>query len=177
MVGLSFLFLNIVAVFGLDHSIEVKLFGQQCLLNGPANGSVTSAELRVIHAISPEQLPATTTLKQCLVAIEKLKQAKPLPNAFEGYRQGMLENAKAWEAFLKGQILFRKRKKPAVWIDLVRPYLSVSDLDQFNTKLNDPEVRTFYMGRLKAPPEPDFHRVLKKLGIYYQCSFEESGAE
>ena len=161
--------------------VEVLLFGHPCSLDGPA--SISEAQLRAIHQISPEQTPLTEDRSVLRTSIERIAPGEELPTAFSGYcerRRARLEarlkfeeaveklrrtrDAEGFAAGTRGLIHARRH---APLVSKARAALKAGP----SPRAWD-ELREYFVEFTGPDGEEDFHRTLRRLKIQYQCSFE-----
>jgi Skp family chaperone for outer membrane proteins len=169
--------------------IRVTLFGQPCLLQGPASESA----LRAIHAISPEQIYPTfepgEKFGAVKSALEKLRSSKDVPPELDNYKDQLGKRLEAQSAFLTGLEDALKAKKAEPLLAKTNSFLSESrqkSLEAIARKLESAQTPTqrseivqqlfnSYAESLPADPEEEFHRAIHRMKVQYVCSFEESG--
>ena len=191
-------FMYLIVLFGLsigwtplahaapkEGEIKVKLFGQTCLLQG-----LTTAEvLSNVHAISPEQIYPDTTralsADSFRHALEKLRKTT-IPSGLDHYRERLGRRFEKQVLFLS---LLQKAKgdsaaAPVLGLKKELPSRAHKEFDSLARKNSATrsaeslqEVFDFFSDQAEPDPEEEFHRVLKKSGIHYTCSFEEDSAE
>ena len=162
----------------------VLLFGQPCVLSGPYEGSV----LDTIHSVSPEQIPAIVTDAQAKAGIDRLKKATELPPELERYRDRLSQRLEAQLAFPGALLEAQKSGKSDTFIARVKKFLQGKRGEDFESafrraaqkrklaqwqKESIQPLRALYDDAIEPHPEADFHSVIQKLGVKYDCSFEE----
>lgn len=176
-----------------NHEINVTLFGQVCLLQGPFEPVL----LKAIHEISPERLPSTlalldrdtgTALKKSLA---KLASSTGLPSAFDRYRDRLNQRLEAQIAFIEGLQTALKKHQAAALTHSVKPHLRPKNLKTFELaarKLNERtpkkdldsylyQLSETYADLIEPDPEEDFHIAARRIGLKYACTYEDSGDE
>lgn len=181
-----------------NHHIEITLFGQPCLLEGPFEVST----LKAIHEISPEQIQSVRTeaafqdLKILKKSLSKIKSAGKTPPVFDQYRDRLIKRYLAQIAFAEGVQATQKNKNLSVLIDTVLPHLSGLHQAPFEAlakklQVESPHSKTkalalpqmiaqlkeAYEEAMPADPEEEFHTAIQKLKISYNCSFDEATHE
>lgn len=165
------------------NEIHVTLFGQPCLLSGPFGETI----LRTVHELSPERIPPFVTAEQVKVARDRLSKASELPQALEGYRDRLTQRLQAQARFHEGLAEARKAGKAEALVARVRPSIEPSRVVAFESAARKAETRqtpaswsaatvdeltqAFELA-IEPHPEEEFHRVIHRLDISYQCSFE-----
>lgn len=163
--------------------IHVTLFGQPCLLGGPFAESI----LRTVHELSPERIPPFVTAEQANQARDRLSKASELPQALEGYRDRLTQRLQAQARFHEGLAEARKIGKADALVARVRPSIDSARVAAFEATARKAEARQppsswsaatvdelneAFEVAIEPHPEEEFHRVIHRLGISYQCSFE-----
>lgn len=190
--GVSLSFYWAIPAHGAPKSkkeIKVTLFGQPCTLQGPVNENA----LKAVHAISPEQVMPAQSAEQIKKTLEKVKQAKAVPELLEGYRDRLMKRLEGIIAFQEGLAGARKSgtidalfnstrplaSNPALHVDFekrVRALAGNEKPAQWSSAKID-QIGGLFRGTLEANPEEDFHRAIRKLDIQYSCTFEEPSHE
>lgn len=157
--------------------LRVQLFGQPCLLQGP----LEEESLKRVHAISPEQLfPAPAeelTLAQLKAAASKLQSSGPYPAALDPYRAKLGRRLDAQIAFSEAREELARGKKDSPALSRLRKLYkgpAWKALEAGLRKGNDAEkLSELFFEGIEPDPEEDFHRGIQRLGIRYDCAFEE----
>jgi hypothetical protein len=176
-----------------QNEIRVTLFGQPCLLSGP----VDEASLKLIHSVSPEQMPSARTgnysAEQARKALERLRKVAGLPSALDRYRERLTKRLEAELAFDEGYEAALKSHQISAWVAGARKYLNEAKLHSFESlakkaealktldsdrgrELTD-QLFELYAEGIEPDPEEEFHRAIKRMNVQYACSFEESSDE
>ncbi|MEK6578745.1 MAG: hypothetical protein AABZ55_05915 [Bdellovibrionota bacterium] len=170
-----------------NSQLDVTLFGQPCLLQGPLDKS----KLQAIHSISPEQaLPAyenRLSSESTRVALLKVKKIAGLPAAVDLYKEKLVRRLEGQVAFLEALDSSRSAKNLTPIISIIEKLLSpdkrkeveakIKKLDPsrlFSNDLIEPIFQAF-SDAIEPDPEDLFHRGIKKIGVQYICSFEAEG--
>ena len=178
--------LCVTAAPELKTQVKVRLFGQNCMLEGPK--TFDNSTLLAIHSISPAQIPPTLNDRQAQITLERLKNVKHLPNELNSYLDALKKHLGALMAFHLGFDAATKSKKTDTFIEKVRPYLK-KDAEKslretanliFEEKTavksnmqNREELLQSYLQKIEPSPEADFHRIIRKINVHYNCTFEE----
>lgn len=176
------------------HQIHVTLFGQPCTLEGPQTIDVPT--LKLIHAISPEQLYPGFDLNgkasAFRSALDKLRSSKGLPDEFDTYRDRLTKRLQAQAAFLSGLAESERVKRAEPLLSATREYISSetrqkameTGAKKLETNLNAAQRKEIaeqlfntFSEAMPSDPEEDFHQAIHRLKIQYVCTFEESGSD
>lgn len=172
--------------------IQVTLFGQPCLMNGPFPRST----LTLLHEISPERIPPTANIDQMKKIRSKVVQLTGVPLPIEQYRDHLKKR-------LSAKIAFEEALIPAKKTKTTNPVESKKVLDTFlkNVKENistlqfasfeesskkaleangyawngafiDP-LRERYEGVIQPETQEEFHKAIRLSQVQYVCSFDE----
>lgn len=175
------------------HSIKVQLLGQPCLLQGPWNETV----LRAIHQLGPAQLypnlsclDVQGSLNRIRKSIDQTRNSTQLPALMDRYREKIQSRLKAQADFFQSLEKIEKSSQIQPLIDTATAQIRSeqdrkSFLDELRKGLKASKTKTpkgelleklwdLYNDLIEADPQDEFHRTIKKLGIEYHCSFEES---
>lgn len=181
------------------YDLQVSLFGQPCLLQGPFE----TATLKIIHEISPEQIPAVfsyrspETLSLLKKTRAKLTSPTKTPPAFDNYRDHLMKRIEAQIAFAEGLRAAKKNHKLSLFITAIQPHVLEHNQKTFETlskkllenkqlSLSSDQAETIdsidqlgqsYNDLIESNPEEDFHAAARKLKIKYNCSFDETADE
>lgn len=166
--------------------IRVELFKQPCDLHGPFDETT----LRAIHAISPERIyPAETdsgapvSASAVQKAIDQLRSSSGFPAALDRYKEKLIRRFEAQLAFYTGMAAAKKTHTAAPLLALTRKYFNGKPADDFvalskkietEKKENSEALLDLYNEKIEPDPEEEFHRVIQKLDVQYDCFFEES---
>ena len=162
--------------------VRVNLLGQPCVLKGPFE--VTTLEL--IHSIGPAQIyPNFTDLSspqikhQLTRALNTLQNTKKLPPLLEPYRERLTRRLKKQQLFIQAL----QGSKPTTALAQLGPgVIPATELKKFQSLVQTKRLRPqiieqafeIFNNSIEPDPESEFHRMIKKLQIEYQCSFEEN---
>ena len=171
-----------------DHQIQVKLFGNICLLKGP----VTEASLRAVHAVSPEQLPPVDSVDQIKAQIQRVQSVTSLPPLLSEYRDKIQKRLEAWAGFYDAlSALKQDSKSDAIYI-VSKKFIATDRQASFESTLKTllpkdstkglssstvDQIKETYERYIESDPQEEFHRVIRKLKIQYICSFEDTEGE
>ncbi len=156
--------------------IKVTLFGQPCALSGP----FSEKNLKLIHSISPEQIPWPKKSEQIPPQLQLLKQSD-IPAPLLIYTGRMEKRLLAWQGYLD-----LEKTKPAIQIEygeklksLVPPLSQSSFSKNFQELLakntaSKEKVSELFQASIEPDPQEEFHRVLNKINVRYVCAFEDS---
>jgi hypothetical protein len=177
------------AASGGNHEIKVTLFGQPCTLQGPMDEPV----LRLIHAISPEQIYPNFSLQTKPSSVEQAL-VKLRDNSFHGdldsYKDRLEKRLEAEAAFLNGLqdtqklgkadalLLTTKKYVPDTKqksFELLAKKLEIKDLNATQRKDALEQLFNNYSETMPSDPEEEFHSVIHRMKVQYVCTFEESG--
>ncbi len=174
------------SAYAQQAEIRVSLFGQPCQLSGP----LTPSQLKDIHWISPEQIPAAPTPEQIKEGLGRVsKKRLSLPPSLDRYRERLEKRLNAQSDFFKAMEQSKKSGKTAPLIDVSRNHAYsrqqkiLEDLINRIAKkkpirswepLMAEAVRDAYNDAIEPHPEEEFHRAIKHMGVKYTCMFEES---
>jgi hypothetical protein len=167
--------------------LQVSLFGQPCVLSGP----VSPATLKALHAISPEQTPPPSTGAQARQVLEQLKKGGTTVPAFlERYREKLRRWFQAQAAFHDSLAEARKSGKADALATGTREHLLPRQAESFSAKVKAEalppsswtestvdQLKAAYDVSIDPMPEEEFHRVIEKAGIRYQCDFGDAEGE
>ncbi|MEN9722376.1 MAG: hypothetical protein RJB38_362 [Pseudomonadota bacterium] len=188
---MSFNFLCITlcapALGGPTKSITVLLFGQPCELSGKESG-LTEKQLRALHQISPEQTPSTESIATLKSSIERLKSTEDVPDALAHYRHQRSQFLKNRLKFEEALAAVHQNGQVKAFADTTRDLLPARRHPALIKKLeaalrSGPSVRAWESVResfidYSGPDgEETFHRILRRMKIQYQCTFEEERDE
>lgn len=168
------------------------LLGQPCLLQGP----FTELILKSIHSIGPAQIYPTlspqnipSSLEQSRKALEKIRSSSSLHALLDRYREKLRKRLEAQAAFMTALLQAQKGNEIGNLLKTMSQYVQGRDLRTFESllKKNYPAEKVnltnsetldtlfdLYNDSIEPDPEAEFHRAIKKLGIQYTCSFEET---
>ncbi len=167
--------------------ISVTLFGQPCVLEGPLG----AAELKAIHAISPEEICSPfspeRTIEETRKAMDRLKTAG-LPSGLDRYRDRLTKRLKAELAFLESLQDSRKKKSPQALITATHDFVFqgkrkeleasarafVAAVDASGRWQQQTQLFDLYNESIDARPDDEFHRAIRTMNVQYLCSFEEA---
>jgi|GEM_PF-718519 len=180
------------------YDLQVSLFGQPCLLQGPFEIKI----LKIIHEISPEQIPplfsyrSTETLPLLKKSLSKLTSPTKTPPAFDNYRDHLIKRIEAQIAFAEGLLASQKNHKLILLITAIKPHVLAHNQKTFEMLSKKLEVKQLtpsstqtetidsidqfgesYNDLIESNPEEDFHAAARKLKIRYNCSFDETPGE
>jgi hypothetical protein len=166
--------------------IRVSLFGQPCVLQGPAD----ERTLRLIHSLSPEQLypQRDTSLASAPTrrALDKLHSISGAPAALDRYRERLGKRLEAQVALLETLESFQKTHKPTPVYAVGKKYLAGRRLKEFDAAIKKAEgtkvsssaadsIFDAFSDGIEPDPEEEFHRAIHRMNVQYTCSFEETG--
>jgi hypothetical protein len=172
-------------------SVQVMLFGQPCQLQGPA--SVSDAQLKVIHQVSPEQTPLGDSVQVLRTSLERLKPSAEMPEVLGRYLEQRAKAVGTRISFEEALQSARRNRSSQEFSNAIQPMVHPRRLKglarQFEKALqagNSPsaweQIRLDFAEVSGPDGEEDFHRAVRKLKVIYQCSFEsfdeeQTGAE
>ncbi len=179
----SLLALEFTSRQSLAAQVQVLLFGQPCQLVAPMS-SFSEQNLKAIHQISPEQTPLSESPQSLKSSIDKLQSAQDLPQVFLKYRE---QRTRKLEAQLKFEesIIFAHKTGDSVRFSeatktLIHPKRHAMLIKKIQAALKAgpsqrawDELRIYFQDFSGPDGEEDFHRLLRRLKVQYQCSFEE----
>ncbi len=156
--------------------IKVTLFGQPCVLAGPADETT----LQLVHSISPEQIYpngtptlASTRASELKSVLAKLDKGG-IPAPLDHYRERLSRRLSAQIEFIDAVDAAKKQKKPAL-IDKAVSQNCKGSLKK-KAALGSEQLEALfesYNDCIEAEPEEDFHRAIQRMGIQYSCAFDE----
>lgn len=198
---LSLLFANFLTIAFPSHSeaakadikieeIQVTLFGQPCVMNGP----FPRASLSLLHEMSPEKLPPDLTLEQMKRIRTRTSDLKEMPLSIEQYRDHLRKRLSAKIAFIEGVAPSKKTKpeeaKKALenFLKNIKEHLSTLQYPVFEEaakKLLEANgsnwseafitaLRERYENVIQPDTEEEFHRAIRVAKIQYVCAFDDA---
>jgi hypothetical protein len=191
-----YIFLAVAAEGAYAGSIRVTLFGQPCKLEGPLDPAV----LKAVHAVSPEQAspgfsaedalkPATAGLLKGAVSKVSSASAKKIPASLDRYREKLVKHLESQAAFAVAVQAAVKSRKPGSFLKALPAASAQKPGERLETLARKLETEKgdltetvnqlfdAYSEGVEPDPEEEFHRTIRKMGIKYVCSFEESGTQ
>lgn len=165
-------------------SVKVSLFGSPCILKG--NFSIPA--LSATHQISPERIQDPQTLEQAKRALDQTRKIKDLPKELELYRDKLARRLNALIKFFGLLPQVTKNKNFDALLEGLKGLIPPSRLTEFKLSgrkylgaggnpVNPEALTELFKNSIDPYPEENFHRMIDQLGIRYQCTFEEAGAE
>lgn len=167
--------------------LDVTLFGQPCLLQGP----IDKTKLQAIHAVSPEQaLPAfenRLASEPTRLAYLRVKKVSGLPGTLDLYKEKLIRRFEGQVAFLEALEASRSTKSLTPILATARKLIGTEKRADVETRIKKLDPHRLFSNDLIEPvfqafsdaiePDPEdlFHRSIKKLGVQYVCSFEAEG--
>jgi hypothetical protein len=160
--------------------IQVSLFGRTCLMSGPYE----TETLKAIHSISPGQIPPILDSKQAKVGLKTLA-GKTIPTELQVYTEALKKYLEAMASFYDGVEALKIQKTNKEFLERIRTHLRPRDykrIEEAAATLKLPlkdtaaisTIETLFTSSAPANPEAEFHRTTRRMGIKYNCDFEEN---
>jgi hypothetical protein len=171
-----------------ESRVSISLFGQPCVLSGPQDETT----LRAIHAVSPEQMPTSPEAGQAAGLAERVKKVTGLPPGLDSYRDQLTRRLEGQAAFEAALVAARKSGKLDELQAAAKKHLATRKAEAFNALLkknfskeapsrwNPSQLESLTeLWNESAPPHPEeeFHRVIRRIGVKYTCSYDEGDGE
>ena len=177
--------------------IQVTLLGQPCRLQGPVNEET----LRAVHDIGPAQiypvaLPSNPkhSAQEIRDTLEKIKKMTNLPHSLDRYRTQLMKRLDAQILFWDGLVTEKSGRSTQALLNLGKRVLAAPDLKDpkdfkkfeiLLSKLDNQkgtaqyrdsveQLYDLYNEGIAQDPEEEFHRAIKKLGIQFNCAFDDA---
>jgi hypothetical protein len=175
--------------------IEVTLFGQPCLMNGP----FPRPTLVLIHEVSPERVPPNASVEQMKKIRAKVLELKNVPMPIEQYREHLRKRLSAKIAFEEALGPAKKqakgpaesRKALASFLKNLKEHISTLqyagfeesakkslEANQFawNPTFIEP-LREKYEEVIQPETQEEFHKAIRLSKIQYVCTFDDAHAD
>lgn len=170
--------------------IQVTLFGQPCVMNGP----FPRASLSQLHEISPEKLPPDLSLDQMKKIRARANDLKGMPLSVEQYRDHLRKRLSAKIAFNEA-IGPAKKAKPdeskktlETFLKNIKEHISTLQYPAFEeaakkalegagSTWSDAFVTTLrerFETVIQPDTEEEFHRAIRIAKIQYVCVFDDA---
>lgn len=179
---------------GAVNEIQVTLFGQPCLMNGP----LPKETLTLLHEVSPERVPPEATVEQMKKIREKLAKLQGVPLPLEQYREHLRKRLSAKiaieealgrnRASRKGLKGAESRKAFDTLMKNLKEHVSTVAFPAFEAQQRKSleasgwlwsdgfvdGLREKYEEVIQPETQEEFHKAIRLAKIQYVCSFDES---
>jgi hypothetical protein len=178
------------------NEIQVTLFGQPCLMNGP----LPKETLTLLHEVSPERVPPTATVDQMKKIREKLARLQSVPMPIEQYREHLRKRLSAKialeEALTQGAAACKglkgaeSRKALDTLMKNLKEHVPTLQFPAFEAQQRKSleasggqwsdafveGLRERYEEVIQPETQEEFHKAIRLSRVQYVCSFDESEA-